>query len=208
MYLPEAFNADAHAAADCVRRHPLATLVRCREGIPLADPVPLIAERDDGPLRVLQGHVARANPLAAEAAAGCDVLAIFHGPNAYVSPGWYATKREHGRVVPTWNYLVVQVRGRLRTMQDPAALRAFLERLTARQEADRPEPWRITDAPADYIERLLRAIVGIEIEVVDIVAKQKASQNQPLANREGVIHGLQGTEGGAAMASLMAALHD
>ena len=134
------------------------------------------------------------------------MLAIFHGPQTYVTPSWYPTKREHGKAVPTWNYVVVHARGRLRAIDDPGWLRQQLETLVASHEAGFAEPWQIADAPPDYIDKMLTAIVGIEITITELKGKWKISQNQPLANRAGVVAGLrqQGTADALAMAELVA----
>ena len=150
---------------------------------------PLLAERTDAGWR-LGGHVARANPLWREAD-GRRVLAIFHGAQAYVSPGWYPSKVRHGRMVPTWNYSLVQAHGRLRAIDDPAWLRAFLERLTARHESGRAVPWQVSDAPDDFIAATMRAIVGFEIEVDRLEGKFKLSQNRSGEDQAGVMAGLR-----------------
>jgi transcriptional regulator len=189
MYQPPHFaEQDPEALAALMRAAPLATLVRAGAAL-AADPVPLIAERTDAGWRLL-GHVARANPLWREAD-GQPVLAVFHGAQAYVSPGWYASKAEHGKAVPTWNYSTVQAHGRLRAIDDPAWLRAFLERLTERHEEGRAAPWRVADAPADFIAATMRAIVGIEIEVARLEGKFKLSQNRSAEDSDGVLRGLE-----------------
>jgi transcriptional regulator len=141
-------------------------------------------------------------------AADSDVLAIFHGPQAYITPSWYETKREHGKAVPTWNYVVVHARGRLRAIDDPAWLRRQLEDLVARHEAGFAKPWQISDAPPDYIDKMLAAIVGIEIVISEITGKWKVSQNQPGVNRAGVVAGLrgQGSDDALAIAELVAGI--
>jgi transcriptional regulator len=192
MYQPAHFvEQDPDQLAALMQAAPLATLVRsAAAGAELAaDPIPLMAERTAAGWR-LAGHVARANPLWREAD-GQPVLAIFHGAQAYVSPGWYASKAAHGKVVPTWNYSIVQAHGRLRAVDDPAWLRAFLERLVARREDGRAAPWHVADAPEDYIAATLRAIVGIEIEVTRLEGKLKLSQNRPADDQQGVLHGLE-----------------
>jgi len=126
----------------------------------------------------------------AQATQAGEALAIFQGPHAYVSPAWYPSKQQHGKAVPTWNYAVVHVRGPLRIVEDPHGLRAIVERLTERHEAGRPDPWRVADAPPDYIELMLGKIVGIEMPIVKLVGKWKASQNRSASDRAGVIHGL------------------
>lgn len=194
MYTPTHFTApNQEALYQLMREHPLATLVRQgTQGLEAHHaPLQLTAESS------LRGHVARANPLWQNEG---EVLVIFQGPQAYVSPSWYATKRQHGKVVPTWNYAVVHAHGRLRVRDDPAWVRAQVEALTLEHEAGMPLPWAVQDAPPDYIENLLKAVVGIEIEITRLEGKWKMSQNQPPENRAGVAEGLKaaGKEGVAA----------
>jgi transcriptional regulator len=121
------------------------------------------------------------------------VLAIFHGPDSYISPNWYPTKKAHGKAVPTWNYAVVHAHGRLRVVDDPRWVRAQIEALTATQEHGSAHPWQVADAPDDYVEQLIRILVGLDIEITRLVGKTKASQNQPEVNRVGVAEALRGT---------------
>jgi transcriptional regulator len=208
MYLPSHFaETRGEVLQALMRAQPFATLVT-QDGAGLqADHLPLHFAAGIGPFGALQGHVARANPLWRQAA-DTEVLAIFHGPQAYVTPSWYETKRADGKAVPTWNYVVVHARGRLRAIDDPAWLRAQLETLVDRHEGPLPEPWRIADAPPDYIEKMLKAIVGIEIVISEVTGKWKTSQNQPEINRAGVVAGLreQGTEDALQMAELVAGI--
>lgn len=206
MYLPEHFAENRveplHAL---MRANPFATLLtHGAEGME-ADHLPLHLATAGSTCGILQGHVARSNPVW-QRAADSDVLVIFHGPQTYVTPSWYPTKREHGRAVPTWNYVVVHARGRLRAIDDAAWLRRNLESLVAHHEQEFPEPWKIADAPADYIEKMLGAIVGIEIDITGLKGKWKTSQNQPPENRAGVVAGLRrlGTDDASAMADLIA----
>jgi len=155
------------------------------------------------PCGTLRGHVARANPVWRHAA-GQEVLAIFHGPQTYVTPSWYPSKHETGQVVPTWNYAVVHAHGVLRVHDDREWLRTLVTRLTDRQESAMAQPWRVDDAPAEYLERMLGAIVGIEIPVTRLDGKWKVSQNRNDADRDGVAEGLSLQEGADAQA--MAAL--
>lgn len=203
MYLPTHFaETDPARLHALMREHPLALLVVVADGIATADPVPLEFDPAAGPLGTLRGHVARANPLARRG--GSEVLAVFGGPQAYVSPGFYASKREHGKVVPTWNYAVVQARGTLRTVDDAPWLRALVGRLTQHHEAAQPAPWAVDDAPADFVAQMLRAIVGIEIPLAALVGKFKLSQNRSAADRAGVRQGLAaGTAWARAAAALM-----
>lgn len=179
---------DPEALAALMQAAPLATLVRGGPEL-AADAIPLMAERTATGWR-LAGHVARANPLWREAD-GQPVLAIFHGAQAYVSPNWYPSKFQHGKMVPTWNYSVVQAHGRLRAIDDPRWLRTFLERLTDRHEGGRAVPWQVSDAPEDYLAATLRAIVGIEIEVTRLEGKLKLSQNRSADDQAGVLRGLE-----------------
>ncbi|MBK8119418.1 MAG: FMN-binding negative transcriptional regulator [Sulfuritalea sp.] len=206
MYLPAHFEETRSEVLHALMRdHPFATLIAHGADGLAAHHLPLHFAPKVAPMGALQGHVARANPLWRESA-NAEVLVIFHGPQAYVTPSWYATKREHGKAVPTWNYAVVHAHGRLRTLDDPAWLRGQLETLVTRHEADFAEPWRIADAPPDYIDRMLVAIVGIEIAITRLRGKWKISQNQPQANRAGVVAGLhqQGTADAMRMAALVA----
>jgi transcriptional regulator len=192
MYLPSHFAEERlDVLHDTIRAHPFATLITQGANGVTADHLPFLLHSLASKLGTLQAHLARANP--AWQAVG-DVLVIFHGPQAYVSPSWYPTKREHGKVVPTWNYQVVHARGQLRLIDDPDWKRALIDRLTRQHESDFPEPWQVADAPPEYIERMLPAIVGIEIEITGLEGKFKLSQNQPEVNRAGVIAGLAGRD--------------
>ena len=190
MYVPPS-NAehDVGTMLDFVAAHPFGALVTASDDGPFATHLPFVVDRTRGPLGTLEGHVARANPHHRAATTG-EALVIFTGPDAYVTPSWYPAKAEHGRVVPTWNYVAVHVRGTPRFTDDPAFLRRHLEALTVRHEADRPAPWAVSDAPADYVERLTRAIVGVELEITRIEGKWKMSQNRSDADIDGVVHGL------------------
>jgi transcriptional regulator len=176
---------------ELIRREPFATLVTLGPDGLVADHLPMLLDPDAGPLGTLRGHVARANPVWRVHTPAAGALAIFQGASGYVSPAWYPTKRETGRVVPTWNYVVVHAHGPLRIVEDPAWLRGLVERLTARFEADREHPWKVSDAPEDYVESMLRAIVGVEIPVARLEGKWKASQNRPAQDRAGVVAGLR-----------------
>jgi len=187
MYTPSAFRLDGTAALALIDAHPLATLV-CSDGEDSeVHLLPLLREGDS----VLIGHIARANPLWQRFTDGTRVVAVFRGAQGYVHPGWYPAKREHGKVVPTWNYEAVVIHGRVCWQHDAATLHARVDALARHMEAARAEPWQVADAPPEYTEALLRAIVGLRIDVERIEAKAKLSQNHPVANREGVIAGLE-----------------
>jgi transcriptional regulator len=153
----------------------------------------------------LLGHIALANPQWKTARPGVPALAIVHGPQAYISPGWYAAKREHGRVVPTWNYVTVHFTGPVTFHRDPEWLRGLVTRLTTKYEGQREEPWHVTDAPPAFIDGQLRGIVGVELTVTRVEAKAKLSQNRGAADRAGAIEGLHGEDdpGSAEIADLM-----
>jgi transcriptional regulator len=193
MYLPRHFEQhDRAALVALMRERPLATLVVPTPAGPSADLIPLEYVADEGAHGTLRGHVARANPLWQHA--GAPVLAVFTGPEAYVSPGWYASKREHGKVVPTWNYTMVQARGVLRAVDDAPWLRALVGRLTDHHEATQRAPWQVADAPDDFVQQMLRAIVGIEITLDTLQGKWKVSQNRARTDRDGVAAGLDPTQ--------------
>lgn len=207
MYLPKHFEApDAGAMLALMARFPLAAVV-VRDGDALeANHLPMLHGQDPDGCDVLRGHVARGNPLARLARAGVPALAMFQGEEHYVSPGWYPAKQAHGRVVPTWNYRVVHVHGTLHAIDDAAWLRRLVEDLTDRHERASALPWRVADAPAEYIDGMLRAIVGVELRIARIEGKWKLSQNRARDDRVGVIDGLRarGTAGAEAMAGAMA----
>ena len=189
MYLPKHFAEDDVAKMHALMRaHPLATLISHGPDGLNANHIPLLLA--DGKL---QGHVARANPLWKVGNVAGEVLVIFHGHESYISPSGYATKAEHGKVVPTWNYVAVHAYGDLRVIDDPAWIFGQISALTAANEAALPQPWAVTDAPADYIERMLGAIVGIEIGITRLLGKWKVSQNQPPANQTSLTKALAGT---------------
>lgn len=200
MYQPAHFTmTDSEQLHALMRAYPFATLVvQSADGL-AANHLPV--EWVEGKLH--GHHVARGNELASMH--GADVLVIFRGPDGYISPNWYPTKQQTHREVPTWNYAVVHVHGRLRVIEDPSWLRTLLERLTNRHEADQPAPWHVSDAPEDHIEKMLRAIVGLEISMDRIEGKFKLNQNHPTGNCAGVIEGLhrRGRHGDADLAQLM-----
>jgi transcriptional regulator len=203
MYLPAHFKEQRpEAVAQCMHDHPFATLVIGTGDGPLANHLPMLF---DAAANKLVGHVARANPLWQAYAPGTSALAIFSGAQGYVSPSWYPSKRESGKVVPTWNYVVVHVQGTLEFIHDAAWLRAFVGRLTQRFEGGREAPWSVDDAPADFIGQMTRAIVGVELHIAKMEGKFKLSQNRSRPDREGTIEGLE-RDGATELASLMRSL--
>jgi transcriptional regulator len=192
MYIPAHFTADEATTGELLRNHGAANLVTVTDEGLVATMLPFIYVPGSGAGEhgSLHGHLARNNPQWKLPAIG-DALAIVTGPDAYISPGWYASKTEHGRVVPTWNYVTAHVYGRLVVHDDPGWTEDLVRRLTAKHEASREHPWSVDDAPPAFIEGQLRAIVGIEVVISRIEAKAKLSQNRPPADVEGVIAGLR-----------------
>lgn len=190
---------------ELIRARPLATLVTLSSSGLNANHVPLHLSDSPAPFGTLRGHVARANPLLGDLQKDTEVLAVFHGPDAYITPSWYATKQETGRVVPTWNYAVVHAYGLVRVVDDASWLRAQLDALTAHREASFPEPWAVSDAPHEFTEKLIGSIVGFEMVISRLLGKWKVSQNQPQQNQAGVIEGLKasGSQAASAMAELV-----
>ncbi len=208
MYLPPAFKiadvAHSHAVID---RHPFALLVTTdADGAPHASPLPLLLERVDGTLGRLTGHLARANPqaaqLAAHAASGRPVLTVFQGPHGYISPRWYKAPLA---AVPTWNYLSVQARGRVRLLEDPAEFMQLLRTLSERFEAGAAQPWQFDALAPNYRDSMMRAILGFEITLDELTGKAKLSQNRSAEDRAGVVAGLEaaGDTEAAGLAALM-----
>ena len=182
MYLPAQFNETRpEVMRALMRAHPLCTLVTpCESGL-VANHVPVQTLDEPEPLGCIRGHIARANPLWREYRAGTQALAIFQGPQVYISPSFYPSKAETGEVVPTWNYAVVHASGTLRFIQDASWLREFVAGLTATHEAPRSMPWKIDDAPAPYIDKMLGLIVGFEFSIATLVW-QMESESKPLAS--------------------------
>jgi transcriptional regulator len=189
MYLPEHFSESrAEALHELMKTYPLATLVSSGEDGSTINHLPLRLSHEVDGLH-LHGHIARANPLGSQN--GGQVTAIFHGPEAYVSPAWYPSKAEHGRVVPTWNYAVVHAHAMLRLIDDAEWLQNHIGILTTEHEAVIDTPWQVSDAPPEFIARLTTAIVGIDLHVERLEGKFKLSQNRTRADRDGVMAGLR-----------------
>lgn len=195
MYLPAHFNESRiDVMHGLMRAHPLATLVVSGSSGLLANHMPLETLSSPAPLGCLHGHIARANPLWREYREGAQALAIFQGPQAYVSPSFYPSKIAGGEVVPTWNYAVVHASGTLRFIHDVEWLRGFVAKLTETYETPRPTPWKIEDAPARYIDKMLSLIVGFELSIASLTGKWKVSQNRPAADRQGVVKNLRAAD--------------
>jgi transcriptional regulator len=203
MYLPTHFEETRTPVLhDLLRAHPLATwVVQGAHGL-VVNHIPFLIDAERGPSGTLVGHVARANPIWKQLGPS---VAVFQGPQAYVSPNWYPSKHAHGKVVPTWNYAVVHAHGTPRAIEARDALLQIVTRLTQTHEGPRAAPWSVSDAPADFIEQLLTAIVGIEIPIERLVGKWKVGQNRGEADRLGTAAGLrqQGDAQSFAMAELV-----
>lgn len=209
MYLPEHFReAEISVLHEAIRKCRLATLVTLNGGAIVASHIPMTLDPDPAPYGTIHCHLARANGQWRDAAADTEALAIFQGPNAYITPSWYAAKRETGKVVPTWNYVAVHAYGRVRFFDDAERLRGLVTRLTELHEGERPAPWAVSDAPAGYIDAMLRAIVGVELPISRLEGKWKMNQNRQESDIEGVIAGLaeSGRAGDRAMAEAMSAM--
>ena len=203
MYLPPHFEAtDPASLHRLIRAHPLGALVTSGEQGLDANHLPFEFDADEGAYGILRAHVARNNPLWQEVKEGQEVLVIFRAAEGYISPNWYPSKQAHHKQVPTWNYAVVHAHGRIRVRDDARFVRRLLATLTRTQEAEEPAPWKMADAPRDYIEAMVQAVVGIEIEIDRLVGKFKLSQNKEKEDREGAIQGARG-RGGEALAKAM-----
>jgi len=191
MFQPAIFQEDRlDIMQDLMRVHSFATLVSSATGELSADHVPLVLHDEESEMGVLRGHVAIGNPLFKQTDGAIDVLTIFQGPQTYITPSWYASKQEHGKVVPTWNYVVVHVRGTLTFQRDEAWLMRHLHDLTQQHESHRPDPWAVSDAPDDFVKRQLRGLIGFEIEIKNMDGTWKVSQNKNDADKAGVTSGL------------------
>lgn len=193
MYLPSHFETpDLASLHQLILAHPLGALITCGERGLDANHLPFELDAGSGEHGVLRAHVARNNPLWQEAKEGGDeVLVIFKAADAYISPSWYPSKQVHHQQVPTWNYSVVHAHGRIRIHDDARFVRRLLTNLTRRHEAAAPAPWRMADAPREYIEARVQAVVGIEIDITGLVGKFKLSQNKAEADRQGAADSLQ-----------------
>jgi transcriptional regulator len=209
MYAPKAFEESRtdvlHAL---IRERPFGALVVPTDRGLNVDHLPFLLEVDDvasNPFGVLRGHVARANPVWRATLQRTEAVVIFQGPQHYITPSWYATKQETGEVVPTWNYVVVHAHGPLRFIEDRAWLLDHVTRLAERHEARRETPWKVSDAPEEFVSNLLGAIVGVEMTILRLAGKWKLGQNRPARDRRGMIDGLlrENDEAAAALAGVM-----
>ncbi len=192
MYLPEAFHETRiEVMHDLMRSHRLAMLITGGEGGLNASPVPFLIYDAEGEFGTLRAHVARANPHWRELGDMAECLVVFQGEQGYITPSWYPTKEATHKVVPTWNYVTVHAWGKPHIVEDGLWLRRLLEDLTQVQESQRVQPWNINDAPSDFIDTQMKAIIGIEIPVGRVEGKWKMSQNRPAVDQAGVVEGLR-----------------
>jgi len=207
MYLPKDFKEErVPAMHEAIRQARLGTLITLGPGGMEASHIPMLVDPEPAPFGTLKGHIARANPQWRRATSGVEALAVFLGPDAYITPAWYETKRQSGKVVPTWNYVAVHAYGPLEFYEDADRLLALVTRLTETHEAGRAQPWAVSDAPKDFIAGMLKAIVGFELPIARLEGKWKMSQNRPAADRAGTIAGLtaEGGEKDVAVADIVA----
>ena len=211
MYTPKDFEETRiDILHQLMKSHPLASLVTLGDAELIVNHLPFLIDPSCGLFGTLRGHVARANPVWQAFSHTVESVVIFQGPESYITPSWYPSKEAHGKVVPTWNYAVVHAYGYPRVIENAAWLRAHVTELTNKHEPTQALPWKVSDAPQDFTDKLINAIVGIEISISTIRGKWKVSQNRPMADRLGVVAGLEslGGEQARAMASLVTQLID
>ena len=191
MYLPSAFRQDDLAELHAqIQASPFALLTSAGAAGVQASHLPLLLAPDEGEFGTLYGHFARANPHWRDLQGSAEALAVFSGPDAYISPGWYPAKAEHGKVVPTWNYIAVHARGPVELIEEPERLLQIVSRLSDQHESGRERPWAVSDAPREYIDSMLRAIVGFALPIRRLEGKWKLGQNRSAADQAGVRDGL------------------
>lgn len=204
MYQPPMFNEERIDVMQMMmKNHPFASLVSMQAGKINADHLPLVVHPELAEKGVLRGHISRANPMSKQLDTSIEVLVMFNGPHHYITPSWYPSKAEHQKVVPTWNYIVVHARGKIKFITDTDWMLAHLNELTKRNEKGRKSPWKVADAPVEFITRQFRGIIGIEIEITDLQGTWKTSQNKSEPDHQGVISGLnaESTERASLMAN-------
>jgi len=192
MYVPKHFaETRPEIMHKLIRSYPFGTLITMTSHGLEASHIPFVFKPDPAPFGTLQGHLARANSQWKVSTPDVEALVIFNGPDAYITPSWYPTKRDTGKAVPTWNYVVVHAYGKLQVIEDEDWLKTHVEELTNQHEQGRDEPWKVSDAPADYTARLLKGFVGVQIELTRLEGKWKLGQNRSEADRQGVFEGLK-----------------
>ena len=206
MYLPPYHvETDVAVMQALIQAHPLGTWVTSGDQGLVANHIPFILDATRGPHGTLRAHVARANPVWRALSGGTDSLVIFQGPQSYITPTWYPGKQIDGKVVPTWNYTVVHARGVAHAIEDPVWIHQLVTDLTQANESSNPQPWQVSDAPADFVSQMAKAIVGIEIALTGMEGKCKLSQDESLADRQGTVAGLaaQGNSNATALSRLV-----
>jgi len=199
MYVPAQFKEDrVPILHDAIRKYGFGTLVTSSEQEMEASHLPMLLDPEPAPFGTLLGHLARANPQWQRVKPGFEALAIFLGPNTYITPSWYPTKQQTGKVVPTWNYLAIHAYGSISFFDDAAELRDHVSKMTGMHEAPRAKPWAVSDAPADFVDQMVRAIVGFRLHITRLEGKWKMSQNRPQQDVSGVLEGLAREDGEAA----------
>ena len=199
MYVPALFKEDrVPVLHEAIRKYGFGTLVTLSEQEMEASHLPMLLDPEPAPFGTLLGHLARANPQWQRVKPGLEALAIFLGPNTYVTPSWYPTKQQTGKVVPTWNYLAIHVYGSISFFEDAAELRDHVSKMTGMHETPRAAPWAVSDAPADFVDQMVRAIVGFRLTITRLEGKWKMSQNRPRQDVSGVLEGLAREDGEAA----------
>jgi transcriptional regulator len=192
MYIPKLHEeTDLRVLHELMRAHPLGSWATVGDGEIIMNHVPFVLDASQGEYGMLRCHVARANPVWQTFSRTIESVIAFHGPESYVSPSWYPSKQAHGKVVPTWNYVVVHAHVIPRVIEDRAQVLEHLTRLTASQEAAQAAPWKVSDAPAEFIDQMAKQIVALEMPIVRLVGKWKVSQNRSPADREGVVAALE-----------------
>jgi transcriptional regulator len=192
MYIPKLHEeTDLRVLHELMRAHPLGSWATVGDGEIIMNHVPFVLDASQGEYGMLRCHVARANPVWQTFSRTIESVIAFHGPESYVSPSWYPSKQAHGKVVPTWNYVVVHAHVIPRVIEDRAQVLEHLTRLTASQEAAQTAPWKVSDAPAEFIDQMAKQIVALEMPIVRLVGKWKVSQNRSPADREGVVAALE-----------------
>jgi transcriptional regulator len=191
MYTPKQFEEHrTEVMHDLIKAHPLATLITLKDGNIEANHIPMVLASHDGMFGTLRGHMARSNLIWNQHPKESDVLSVFQGPESYITPSWYASKAESGKVVPTWNYVSVHAKGKLRIIEEPSWIRSQLEELTSNNEAGFEHPWAVSDAPEEFTAKLIEAIIGFEIVISELQGKWKVSQNRPADDRDSLSRGL------------------
>jgi len=195
MYVPKIFaETDTDVLHSMIRSHPLGTWIAPTDDELVVNHIPFVLENAYGAHGVLRGHINRANPIRKSLSTTKNSIVVFQGAETYITPSWYPSKQEHGKVVPTWNYVVVHVHGIPRVIDDRVWLLEHLNALTNEQESTRTQPWKVADAPEDFINRMVKGIVGIEIEICKIVGMWKTSQNKQQPDKSGVVAGLSSSK--------------